>query len=208
MCLFSSISIFIIKATLTELKKNMVIKNNLTGKKINRLLVIEPIPRDLHKRTKYRCLCDCGKEVIVEGSKITNGHTKSCGCYRDTVDYGAANRKPKGEANKNSLISSYKSNAKRKKLEFNLTNDEMVKLFQSNCFYCGSEPKNIYDRPRTNGAYVYNGIDRKDNKIGYVLDNVVPCCSQCNYVKNSFDYVDFIKWVDTVYNNLKKNELT
>jgi hypothetical protein len=185
----------------------MVIKNDLTGKKINRLLVLEPVPRNLYSRTKYKCLCDCGKEIIVEGSKIKNGHTKSCGCYRETVDYGSGARKPKGEANKNSLISSYKSNAKRKGYEFTLTDEEITNLFQSECFYCGSEPKNIYNRPKSNGHYVYNGIDRKDNDIGYTLDNVVSCCSQCNYIKNSFNYDDFISWIDKAHTNLKNKQI-
>lgn len=30
----------------------------------------------------YECLCDCGNKTIVVGSKIKNGHTKSCGCLK------------------------------------------------------------------------------------------------------------------------------
>jgi len=182
------------------------IRNNIIGKKYGKLFVINNIPRSLYKRTKYRCLCDCGNEVIIEGSKLKNGHTKSCGCIRKEIDHHF-NRKKAGEANKNSLIGSYKSNAKHKGYEFNLTNEEMETLFKSNCFYCGSEPKNILNKPKSNGPYQYNGIDRKDNNIGYITENVVSCCSQCNYVKNSFNYDDFIKWIIVVYNNLKRNNI-
>lgn len=29
----------------------------------------------------YKCKCDCGKMTIVMGRNLTNGHTRSCGCY-------------------------------------------------------------------------------------------------------------------------------
>lgn len=33
-------------------------------------------------QTKYQCHCDCGNDIIVVGTKLKNGTTKSCGCYR------------------------------------------------------------------------------------------------------------------------------
>lgn len=52
---------------------------DLTGKKYNRLTVLN---RTDHRgsNAKWLCLCDCGKQSIVSGYKITSGHTKSCGC--------------------------------------------------------------------------------------------------------------------------------
>lgn len=29
-------------------------------------------------------------------------------------------------------------------------------------------------------------IDRKDNKIGYIIDNMVLCCFRCNSTKSDF----------------------
>lgn len=31
----------------------------------------------------YKCLCDCGREVVVYGYSLTSGNKKSCGCLRD-----------------------------------------------------------------------------------------------------------------------------
>lgn len=53
---------------------------DLTGQKFNRLLVLE---RDFSKnktRTYWKCRCDCGNYTIVDGVKLKNGSTKSCGC--------------------------------------------------------------------------------------------------------------------------------
>lgn len=185
----------------------MEIRSNLSGKKFNRLTVIEPMPRKIGERTKYRCECECGNEIIVEGSKIKNSHTKSCGCIRKTVDYGKGKRLPLGISNRNSLIGSYKRNAKTKRIRFNLSDDEMIKMFESDCYYCGREPYMGFERKNSNGAYIYNGIDRLNNdpNIGYVTSNTVPCCFKCNYLKNKMNHDEFIEWIYEVHNNLNKH---
>lgn len=58
---------------------------NIIGKKFFRLKVIKRLE---NKKTavaslvRYLCHCDCGKNKIVNQSKLKNGNTKSCGCYR------------------------------------------------------------------------------------------------------------------------------
>jgi hypothetical protein len=56
-------------------------REDLTGKKFNRLTVLAIA---YHKKRKnfYKCLCECGREAIVEGGHIKTGRTKSCGCLR------------------------------------------------------------------------------------------------------------------------------
>lgn len=49
----------------------------------------------------------------------------------------------------------------------------------TSCFYCNSPITWIkYGKKATR----YN-LDRKDNSIGYIASNLVPCCSKCNYKK-------------------------
>ena len=55
------------------------IRKDLTGKVFNRLTVLELVRRN--SKNYWRCLCACGKETTVYGSKLTTGATKSCGCY-------------------------------------------------------------------------------------------------------------------------------
>lgn len=54
---------------------------DLTGKIFGRLTVIEEAPRSLVGILRWKCVCVCGIEVIVQGPSLKNGHTKSCGCY-------------------------------------------------------------------------------------------------------------------------------
>lgn len=64
------------------MRKNImqeVMKSNIVGKKFGKLTVVEMIPADNYK-TKVRCKCDCGNEVILQRTHVVSGHTKSCGC--------------------------------------------------------------------------------------------------------------------------------
>lgn len=53
---------------------------DMTGKKFGKLTVIERVANNSQNRAVWKCLCDCGKEVEVNGSYLRIGHTKSCGC--------------------------------------------------------------------------------------------------------------------------------
>ena len=57
-------------------------RNDLRGQKFNRLTVIEFSHIDNNNGAVWKCLCDCGNESFVATSRISLGHTKSCGCLR------------------------------------------------------------------------------------------------------------------------------
>lgn len=61
---------------------------DLTGQKFERLT-----PKDFYikeyssgiKKTMWNCVCDCGNETSVSTSDLRNGHTKSCGCFKNEI---------------------------------------------------------------------------------------------------------------------------
>lgn len=55
---------------------------DLTGQRFGRLVVLDRIPPGEHRRTRWRCLCDCGREKVTDTNKLTSGNTRSCGCLR------------------------------------------------------------------------------------------------------------------------------
>lgn len=57
----------------------------------------------------------------------------------------------------------------------NIDKSTYVLLTSSPCYYCGGT------LPQT-GC----GLDRKDNDLDYTVDNVLPCCTICNSVRNRF----------------------
>lgn len=57
-------------------------ENDLTGKKFFRLTVISYY--GIKSGAKHwNCICDCGNTSIVQGSKLTGGKVKSCGCWKN-----------------------------------------------------------------------------------------------------------------------------
>ncbi len=53
----------------------------MIGKKFNMLTVLEECnERDKRNKIMYKCQCDCGNIVIVNGNNLRSGNSKSCGC--------------------------------------------------------------------------------------------------------------------------------
>jgi hypothetical protein len=72
----------------------------------------------------------------------------------------------------------YRAGAKKRSILFELSIEEFKQLIQGACVYCGGP------------GY---GVDREDSAKAYVLGNVVPCCSDCNWMKQSLDKNEFIR---------------
>ncbi len=66
----------------------MPAKLNLVGQQFGRLIVVCQAIRTANVKSpiKWRCRCECGKEIETETGALRSGHTKSCGCLqRDIV---------------------------------------------------------------------------------------------------------------------------
>ena len=118
--------------------------------------------------------------------------------YPNHFDFGASLRKPIGESSFARVVRQYKANAKRRKLFFNLSDLEIRKLTSSNCVYCGISPmQKMYDKD-ANGAYIYNGIDRIDKNIGYILKNCATACKICNKAKTNMSMKEWNEWIKRI----------
>lgn len=151
---------------------------------------------DLMPTSKVMILCkceDCGIERFVEYGSLVNKENSNFSKTGETLCSNCANSRMSGENSSryihgNNNYAFYKSNAKRRKIEFNLTIDEFENLIPGVCHYCGDDS---------------NGIDRKDSSKGYVKDNCVPCCKYCNFIKNNIPYEIFVSKIKSMYEHLK-----
>ena len=164
---------------------------DIVGQKFGKLLVTKYL-----KNSKYECLCGCGNICIAHSGNLKNGHTKSCGCL------GENKFLPQGEASLNKIINEYKTGAKRRKLPFELTRENVQQLVTSNCSYCGCKPNIMINHPR--GDLLHLGIDRIDSSKGYVEDNVVPCCGTCNVMKMAMSREEFLNHNERISNYQKE----
>ena len=185
---------------------------DLIGKKIRMLTVVnfshvEQVQHADRLRNKYMylCKCDCGKDTFVSRfhlkQKDSASATWSCGCYQKKRSLEGFNKqrgvarpqmqKPNGESILNIQLALYKKGAKERKLDFNLSKEEFRALVALNCTYCGEPPRLLKKKDCLTTRYM-NGIDRVDSSLGYTLENCVPCCKTCNYMKLDMSRSDFI----------------
>lgn len=54
----------------------------MTGLIFSRLTVLERSYNAADRQAQWRCLCDCGREVIVRGAALRTKHAQSCGCFQ------------------------------------------------------------------------------------------------------------------------------
>lgn len=142
----------------------------------------------------WEYLCGCGNKFKAKPKDIERGHTKSCGCLKltagDTRETQGLIYSPPPDIVIRDKFSQYRRNAKRKSLKFSISVDDFKELVSGSCFYCGD-------------FYLHGvGLDRLSNEQGYELDNVVPCCSRCNYIKGRLSFKEFSDFISKVFKNL------
>jgi hypothetical protein len=176
--------------------------DNLIGKTFGQLTVIG-LAGTIPPRNAYQwlCRCTCGASTFAMAHQLERRTVKSCGCL--TAERNRElNSKRQFESTRNRTIRTYRRGAIRRGLDFALTDDELLRLFSLNCYYCGRPPQNKTVSEHDTGDFTYNGIDRKDNALGYIPGNVVPCCQVCNLAKRDMKFDSFIAWVISTADHL------
>jgi 5-methylcytosine-specific restriction endonuclease McrA len=159
---------------------------DLIGEKFSRLTIISRAANDKHGQTKYLCRCDCGNYSVIDKYRLTHNRVKSCGCYKREITSLTHALRPY-EATYNL----FRSIAQQENHSCELTYEDYLKFTRiSKCHYCSSA---IPWHPKISGKKSAYYLDRKDNNLGYTLDNCVVCCSRCNWAKGSkFPYQEWI----------------
>jgi len=157
--------------------------------------------------------CDCGTKVL--NRKQDFGKTKMClKCstkkyssnisrfkyQKKTEEERLARflKKAPGEVGAERAFRHYQGAAKKRNKEWNLTFEEFKTIVSQDCHYCGMPPKMIqflYSNLKSineHNKFVRNGIDRVDNSVGYIRENVVACCKECNFAKKDMSVESFI----------------
>jgi hypothetical protein len=83
--------------------------------------------------------------------------------------------------------------ARIRKLEFLISKEEFADLRTYKCFYCeGALPK------------YGSGLDRVNSKLGYYIQNVVPCCSICNSLKGTLSKEELLAHLPKFLKSLER----
>ncbi len=168
---------------------------NLVGQRFEKLVVLADAGDKRHGECLWKCQCDCGEITSTTTNSLTSGNTKSCGCYHKERTQ-ALFSKPIDVVGLNFVYGTYKRRADKIKVVFALSKPFLEQLIQAPCYYCGTGPSNR--QLRTGRPYIYNGIDRLDNSLGYIPDNVVTCCIRCNKMKKAASRDDFLRHINDI----------
>ena len=57
-------------------------RKDITGQRFFKLTAIECIGKDDYNNCLWRCLCDCGNEIITTAARLLGGQVLSCGCVK------------------------------------------------------------------------------------------------------------------------------
>ena len=172
------------------------------GDRIGRLTILSDDGYDEANKLMIICSCDCGNTKRMRLNNFGR-KTTSCGCYK-----AESIRARMGKPLEHLATVEALNECKRRTKDTDLTFEKVNKLIFSNCFYCEKTPNevgNIYRRPIKDGRELKKiGIDRVKNEIGYYINNVVPCCTVCNYIKRNHGVEDLINRMEVFLKNLKK----
>lgn len=149
------------------------------------LLTSKTAYKDISKKNMLMSKCKKCSNIRLNERRRKNGYYRS----------KSFNNEKREKRRYNSIGGKYriyKHGAKVRNYEFEITKEEFMTLWQKNCVYCGNSIETI-------------GIDRVNNKKGYILDNIVSCCIICNRMKMTMDKNDFIEQCKKIinFNNLK-----
>lgn len=169
-----------------------------------------------HTKVNVRTTCDfCGTYKVRDfrnldrsRSKIgfyATGKIKCYHCGQKAVAASMVGIKRPDITGKNSPtyingskgFSVYKSLAKRKNIPFSLTIEQFKEITTGACHYCkGFHETEYYDKN------MRNGIDKKEPKLGYILENCLSCCITCNRMKLDNSYEKFLEKITKIYKHL------
>ncbi len=158
------------------------------------------------KTVKYQCKCgdiydlrcnllrirvDRGKELqCVNCSRIEQKVLKS------NTDYNVYLR---------AVYKMLVKGADYRKIHLEITEEEVSEIMNQDCSYCGQEPT-LYNYPEQSiSNFKRNGIDRIDSELGYIKNNCIPCCKNCNSMKLNLRQKEFLEQVDKIYKHQHKN---
>ena len=142
------------------------------------------------------------KEGYQRRKDIPGGPCKICGRTKSSTWNGKVCRschakahrlKPKSIEQLYNTFLTYTRN--RKQIECNITLDQYKEIHNKPCYYC--------NKPI---PHMFGGMDRIDNKKGYIIDNVLPCCVTCNKIRGESLTVDEMKFIMVKLEEFRKRK--
>lgn len=135
----------------------------IIGKRFGRLTVLKLTTKIGESR--WLCKCDCGKEIIVKGSYLTTGDTRSCGCLKIEKMSGENNLKWRGGITPENVRI-------RTSIEYRLWREAVFARDNWTCQKCGQRGGNLF-------AHHIKSFS-KFPETRFAIDNGDTLCIKCH----------------------------
>lgn len=185
-----------------KLKKFKIKHPDIIGKKFLNWTVIKNIGNPkIRSACLYECICNCGFKRIMRKSHLIENKSNSCKKCR----IWPSNLKSRKSKNKNwtgykelsgTFWFSIKESARKRKIPFNLTIQEVWELYIKQNKKCALSGIDIYFSPtlkeqKEKGTV---SLDRIDSKGIYCINNVQWVHKKINNMKQNLDEKEFIEF--------------
>lgn len=187
------------------------------GDVFGKLTIINDIPRrkvwispkgNRTVRAEWMCQCECGNILFKTNSNLKDSKkVKMCtSCAYKNRPQSTRRYSPEERLYRLMIVDRC---AKSDRIDNFITIDEFLIVAKQNCHYCDAEPrlrKYTKNKIVEDTQILLNGIDRIDSSKHYSVDNIVPCCTICNRIKNDLELNKFKEHIIKIYNKFKENE--
>ena len=152
-----------------------------------------------HKGRELICVCmNCQKETRIALTSISRKRKANRIFCQDCLQ-----RRIDDDYIIESALYDFQKKAAQRQLSWNLAFDQFKSMILDSCHYCSAPPSSTrFSRMPWNSKIPINGIDRKNNSVGYEIENCVSCCGICNRAKSSMSYQDFMKYINRIKGEL------
>jgi hypothetical protein len=142
-------------------------------------------------------ICNINKEINKFTShlmyyKNLDNTNRSVRYYHHTcISCEVFNKQQKIFTNVSYKYSEIKNSCYKSKVDFLLTLEEFSTFWDKKCHYCSGDRKT-------------HGLDRMDNDGPYSIQNCVACCKDCNFMKRTMGYTEFLDKITKIYKNFNR----
>ena len=158
----------------------------MTGQKIGRLTVVG-LHDDVATGTRWVCKCDCGRSVVVAGTRLRSGHKTSCGCEqreRSREPDNAVGDKKCGRCDEVKPITNFCRDKGRSDGRW------------AYCRPCqAAQNKETWDRRKAKGLPTYSAVAHRKLRLEVLLHYSggsikCACCGETRYEFMSLDHIN------------------
>lgn len=177
------------------------VREDLSGQQFGHLTVV-----GFHAKTKagasiWTCKCKCGNIKTVRGYHLKGKKIRSCGCAkRETVNI----KWPGHEFISRWFWNCYRINAKRRKIEFQITPKDMWEQAMAQGVKCAlTDTPLVFAELQRNREDGNASLDRIESSRGYVRGNIQWVLKDINVAKSDMSQDQFVAMCKLVTKKFK-----